>query len=347
MMSSDSDRAPSTPTASRRPMRPTNRGKGSRAIPVATRPSTGTVSTPSANGRRASHVEIAAAPNCRSVALSFWRGVGAGGVSAARPICGGNSVLVHGRWQDRSVPSAPYYRTDLARVHHEGFAFHADAVAPGILKLLEPVRPRRGLVVEIGCGSGLLTRYLVDAGHDVVATDASPAMVALARDYVPAARAIEELRLPDDPIPDADAIVSVGHPLSYLDNEEQQDQALVALASALRPGGLLAFDVCDLPWGEARRGEPPRIWFGDDWVLITRTSVPDRSTFRREMTTFVRSENLWRRDDEVHDNVLVDTSRIPALLEGFGVDAEVKSSFGDEALPDGLVAVVGYRRSAG
>ena len=83
------------------------------------------------------------------------------------------------------MPAVPYYRADLARIHHEGFAFHADAVAPGILRLLAPVRERGGLVVEIGCGSGLLTKYLVDAGHRVFATDASSAMVDLARKYVP------------------------------------------------------------------------------------------------------------------------------------------------------------------
>ncbi len=66
----------------------------------------------------------------------------------------------------------PYYRPDLARIHHEAFGFHADAVAPGILRLLEPVRERGGLVLEIGCGSGLLTKYLVEGGHRVHATDA-------------------------------------------------------------------------------------------------------------------------------------------------------------------------------
>jgi hypothetical protein len=30
-----------------------------------------------------------------------------------------------------------HYRADLARIHHEGFAFHADACAPGIVALLE------------------------------------------------------------------------------------------------------------------------------------------------------------------------------------------------------------------
>jgi len=77
----------------------------------------------------------------------------------------------------------PYYRADLALVHHLGFGFHADDCAPGILELLGPVRERDGVVVELGCGSGLLTRYLVDTGNRVIATDASPAMLHPALGY--------------------------------------------------------------------------------------------------------------------------------------------------------------------
>ena len=83
-----------------------------------------------------------------------------------------------------------YYRDDLALVHHLGFGFHADACAPGILALLGPVRRRRGLVLELGCGSGLLTRHLLDAGHRVIATDASPSMLELARRHAPEAEGI-------------------------------------------------------------------------------------------------------------------------------------------------------------
>ena len=72
-----------------------------------------------------------------------------------------------------------YYRQALARVHHEGFGGYGDACAPGILAGLRPVRERGGVVLELGCGSGALTRHLVAAGHRVIATDASPAMLAL------------------------------------------------------------------------------------------------------------------------------------------------------------------------
>lgn len=242
-------------------------------------------------------------------------------------------------------PEDPYYRPDLALVHHRGFGFHADACAPGIVAALEPVRAAGGLVVELGCGSGALTRYLVDAGLRVVATDASPAMVDLARSVVPGAEQVFVLRLPDDPIPSCDAVVSVGHVLCYLADEDAVDAALVAAANALRPGGVLAVDLCDLRWGEVRREQPPFARVADDWAIVTTYDVPCPNRFVRHITAFVRADDgSWGRDDERHDNVLLDTSRVPALLEAHGVDAEVRASFGSESLPDGLVAVVGTKR---
>jgi SAM-dependent methyltransferase len=237
----------------------------------------------------------------------------------------------------------PYYGRDLALIHHRGFGFHADACAPGLLRLLGPVRDRGGLVLELGCGSGLLTRYLVDAGHQVIATDASPAMLDLARNTAPGAD-VRLLVLPDDPLPDADAVVGVGHVLNYLPDAEAIERGLVAAARAVRPGGVLAIDLCDLEWAQARAGERPIGWVGDDWALITEFSIPAPDRFVRQMTTFVREEDgSWRRGVERHENVLVDTARVPELLAQAGVEAAVEPSFGGEELPAGLVAIVGRR----
>jgi SAM-dependent methyltransferase len=238
----------------------------------------------------------------------------------------------------------PYYRRDLALVHHLGFGFHADRCAPGILALLEPVKERGGLVVELGCGSGLLTKYLTDAGHRVVATDASPAMVALARDYAPAVESTYVLALPDDPIPAADAVVSVGHVLSYLPDEAAIDRAFVALAEALLPGGTVAVDICDLDYGARRKGDPPYGRAAEDWAIVTEFEVPAPNRFVRRMAVFVRGDDgTWRRDDERHDNVLVDTSVIPALLANHGVEATVGVAFGTEELPAGLRTIIGRK----
>lgn len=241
-------------------------------------------------------------------------------------------------------PDAPYYRADLARVHHVGFGFHADACAPGILALLAPVLERDGLVVELGCGSGLLTRHLVEAGHRVIATDASPAMVELAREYAAGAEDVRVLALPDDAIPACDAIVSVGHVVSYLDDRAAVERALAAIAAAIRPGGLFALDICDVEWGAARRDAPNYSRVEDDWAIVTVFSEPAPDVFVRDITTFLRNDDgSWRRDDERHANVLVDATLLPGRLAGSGVDVTVQASFGSETLPVGLRVVVGRR----
>jgi SAM-dependent methyltransferase len=238
----------------------------------------------------------------------------------------------------------PYYRPDLALVHHRGFGFHADACAPGILLHLAPVRERDGLVVEVGCGSGLLTAHLVHAGHRVIATDASPAMLALTRENVPGVLDVARVTLPDDAIPPADAIVSTGHAVSYLPDADALERALVAMAEALRPGGVLAIDVCDLEWAAARHDQPDLARVGDDWAIFTRFSIPSPDCYVREMTTFVRNDDgTWRRDDERHDNVLVDATRLPSLLAAHGVDATLGTSFGHETLPVGLRTLIGRK----
>lgn len=238
-----------------------------------------------------------------------------------------------------------YYDSPLARIHHEGFGFHAGAVAPGVLRALQPVLARGGTVLELGCGSGLLTRHLVDAGHTVIATDASQTMLEIARNHAPGAE-FRMLTLPDDPLPAADAIVAVGHPLNYLPTRDAIHRALAVMCAALTPGGILAFDICDLSYGRSRTGEQPRSWVREDWVLVTATEVPSPDRFIRRMTMFTRTADAaWTRTDEQHDNVLLDTAGLPALLAGHGVAATLSAAFGEEENPSGLVCVVGHKRA--
>ncbi|MEX2619740.1 MAG: methyltransferase domain-containing protein [Egibacteraceae bacterium] len=244
-----------------------------------------------------------------------------------------------------SAPAGPYYGRDLALVHHRGFGAHASGCADGMLALLEPVRRSRGLVLELGCGSGLLTRYLVEAGHRVVASDASSAMLDLARSVVSDADELCRLVLPDDHLPAADAVVSVGHALSYLADEDAIDRSLVAIAEALRPGGILAVDICDLRWAALRGDQPTVGSVGEDWAVITESTVPAPNRYVRDITTFVRVEDgSWRRGHERHENVLIDTSGVPELLARHGVDVTVVSTIGSYQLPAGLVAIIGRRR---
>lgn len=227
-----------------------------------------------------------------------------------------------------------YYRHNLATIHHLGFGGHADNCAPGVLALAEPYLGSP--VLEIGCGSGALTKHLVEAGHKVVATDASPAMLDLARQAAPRAD-VRQLTLPHDPIPDADFIVGVGHPLNYLANPQEVERAVDGCIEALRPGGMFAVDVCDLDYAEARAGRETAADVREDWAIFVRFSLPEPTRFVREMTTFLKSpDGTWDRDDEIHTNLLIDLGRLAGRLESSGLVVSVDDAFGEESLPPGL-----------
>ncbi|EDX73602.1 MAG: hypothetical protein RIG63_12295 [Coleofasciculus chthonoplastes F3-SA18-01] len=49
-----------------------------------------------------------------------------------------------------------WYKEDLPYIHDVGFRDYALKSAPGILAILAQHQIREGLVVDLGCGSGLL-----------------------------------------------------------------------------------------------------------------------------------------------------------------------------------------------
>src|SRR5215475_11094388 len=117
-----------------------------------------------------------------------------------------------------------YYGSDLAWVHHSGYSQHVENTAQGIVGLLRESGLSKGAhVLDVGCGSGLLARKLLDAGFVVTGIDASSAMIDLARSYAPGAD-FKVVKLPtlgrDAALRQTDAVVSTGHVLNYLDARE-------------------------------------------------------------------------------------------------------------------------------
>ena len=222
------------------------------------------------------------------------------------------------------------YRTDLAWIHHAGYSDFARESAPFVVKLLgQP----RGLVIEIGCGSGVIARELTRAGFDVVGYDASPAMIELARTTAPAAQ-FEVAPFETAELPQCAAIVAMGEVLNYGDIRA----FLARAAHALRPGGLLLFDV-------AERGAYPACdehrTGGDDWSVIA-VKESDGTTLTRRVLTFRQVDGETRRDEEVHTLELYDRDELLALLGAFRV--KVRRSYGSRRAPRGHAVYVCVKR---
>src|SRR5581483_11770225 len=77
------------------------------------------------------------------------------------------------------------YREDVAYIHDVGFGHYAKDAAPGLLEMLRQRGLVRGLVVDLGCGSGIWARALGDAGYEVLGVDQSEALLAIARKRAP------------------------------------------------------------------------------------------------------------------------------------------------------------------
>jgi SAM-dependent methyltransferase len=195
------------------------------------------------------------------------------------------------------------YRADLTYIHDTGHGDLARAAAETVIAALRRAGRERGRVVDLGCGSGIYARALLEAGYDVTGFDISEAMIATARRRAPQA----DLRVAsflDAEIPRCVAVTAVGECFSYLFDEKVAGTALDALFArvlrALEPHGIFVFDVA-AP-GRLRGASPQRYWReGDDWaVLIEIEEDVPASRLSRSIITFRRTGQTWRRDHEIH-----------------------------------------------
>lgn len=160
------------------------------------------------------------------------------------------------------------YGSGLAEVHHVGFGHIAREAAPFVLGLLGPGAPGR-LVVDLGCGTGVLARALTDAGYGVLGVDLSEDMLRPARQTAPAARFVRASPL-DAEVPACACVTAVGEAVNYAFDERAGPAALRRLFArvqrALEPGGVFVFDSAGPgragPGGRRAGGRRPTGWCG-------------------------------------------------------------------------------------
>jgi SAM-dependent methyltransferase len=133
-----------------------------------------------------------------------------------------------------------------------------DYVDPRLVELYDRANPRGAdtdfylrlaadlnahLIVDLGCGTGLLTRELAVADRHVIGLDPSPAMLAVAR-RPPDAERVQWVEGDSSALgtPDADLVIMTGNVAQVFLEDADWATTLRAIYAALRPGGRLAFE---------------------------------------------------------------------------------------------------------
>jgi SAM-dependent methyltransferase len=226
---------------------------------------------------------------------------------------------------------ADAYGPDLAYIHDAGFGRFAEAAAPVLLSALQSAGITEGLVIDLGCGSGILSHAINQAGFDVLGIDISDAMIALARRRVPQAEFRVESLLKAK-LPPSVAVAAVGEVINYLFDPGIVGPGLTKLLQrihgSLQSRGVFLCDVAEP--GRVPGKTPVRTYFeGNDWaVLVSLDEDRKRKFLARTITTFRQIGELYRRDQEVHCQRLLLGTELAEQLRSIGFRVRVLRGYG-------------------
>lgn len=259
------------------------------------------------------------------------------------------------------------YGQDVAYVHDTGHDGFARGAAPFVVDRLRRAGLAGGLVVELGCGSGISAAHLLESGYRVLGIDISAAMLALARRRAPRGR-FKRGAWRTAPLPRCAAVTALGETLNYRFDAGADEAALWRLFDrafdALLPGGLFIFDLATpsrrtgtsgggrrAPLNPSAAG-PVRVQRADDragvtrysrhtaqrdWAMLLDVEVdPRRCELTRRITTFRRIGSVYRRSGETHRLRLYRPSEVAARLRATGFRVRILRGYGDLEFPRGL-----------
>ncbi len=159
-------------------------------------------------------------------------------------------------------------------------------------------------VLDAGCGTGMMSLALAQAGYRVTGTDVSPAMLDQATQ---AAHRLgvhvewEEMDMRSlDPLVPVQAVTCVCDPVNYLPEQDDVQAFFTSACQALVPGGVLMFDVSTPFYYQHELGTQTFAHQAPEAAYMLQTTA-EANRCRMDLTVFALQNNgMYLRAQETH-----------------------------------------------
>lgn len=193
-----------------------------------------------------------------------------------------------------------------------------------VTELLEEYHIKDGLVLELGCGTGSMTRRLQQKGYEMIGIDNSEDMLMIAREYskedniLYLCQDMREFELYGT----VKAIISVCDSMNYLLEEEDLLDVFRLANTYLEKDGVFIFDLdTEYDYREV---------LGDNTIAESREEgsfIWENTYFEEEginevyLSIFLPEEDgLYRKHEEIHHRKAYPLERIKELIEEAGME---------------------------
>lgn len=187
-----------------------------------------------------------------------------------------------------------------------------------------------GLVLELGCGTGKMTRLLKEAGYDMIGVDNSAEMLEIAREYeykeaesgkndiLYLLQDMREFELYGT----VRAVISICDSMNYLLEEESLLQVFRLVNNYLDPKGLFIFDLNTRYKYEELLGETTICENREEGSFIWENYFDEEEDINEyDLTLFIHEkEGLYRKYEEIHYQKVYDLDCIKHLLKEAGME---------------------------
>lgn len=191
--------------------------------------------------------------------------------------------------------------------------------------LLKEEGVTEGLVLDLGCGTGKITRLLSDAGYDMIGVDVSEEMLNIARDNTKEEQGIlylcQDMR-EFELYGTVKAVVSICDSINYILEEEDLKTVFLLVNNYLDPKGIFIFDLNTIYKYETLLGETTISENREEGSFIWDNYYDaDSQVNEYDLTLFIREkEGLYRKYEETHYQRGYTLEKIKELLQEAGME---------------------------